>query len=109
MVTWIDTTADADLISRVWADAPGEPTLTVLLDAAEVQCSTFAGVTELPVDLQEQGRYKMALLLQARSLQRSSVTGSGDQIGGDFPVTVFPMDWTVKSLLRPIPGCPGVF
>lgn len=109
MVTWIDTTADADLISKVWADAPIEPTLTVLLDAAETQCACFAGVTELPTVEQEQGRYKMALLLQARSLQRSSLTGGNDQIGGEFPVTVFPMDWTVKNLLRPTTGVPVIF
>lgn len=43
-----------------------------------------------------------AQIMQARALHRSNVAGSGDQLGGDgFGVTVYPMDWTVKNLLRP--------
>lgn len=47
--------------------------------------------------------------MQARALYRAGVAGSGENIGEDgFTVTVHPMDWTVKALLRPPSGIPVV-
>lgn len=47
-------------------------------------------------------RLVLAQVMQARALYRSALAGSGDGIGADgLSVTVFPMDWTVKNLLRP--------
>ncbi|MFD6094533.1 hypothetical protein ACFWGN_20670 [Oerskovia sp. NPDC060338] len=102
---WIE--ADDPRIDQLWADAPAdEATLLLFLESAQGQCSEFApalpsGSTEVPAN------YVLALILQARALQRSTVAGSGDSLGGDgFTVTVFPMDWTVKNLLRPSHGVP---
>lgn len=51
--------------------------------------------------------YVAAQVLQCRALVRAGVVGSGDQTGGyGETVTVFPMDWTVKALLRPRRGKP---
>jgi hypothetical protein len=40
--------------------------------------------------------------MQARAVYNSVKAGSGDQVGPDgLTVTVYPMDWNVKNLLRP--------
>jgi len=71
-----------------------------LLAAARTQCEAFAPALEEGEDVPE--NYRLAQALQARALYRSGIAGSGDQIGPDgLTVTVFPMDWTVKRLLRP--------
>jgi len=47
-------------------------------------------------------RHKLAQVLQARALARSFTVGDGGMVGPDGEtVTVYPMDWTVKRLLRP--------
>lgn len=100
---WIDLDypEDRDLLATLWADAPvDEATLTVLLSAAFVQCAEFVGFEVIPEGTDPQ-RFKLAQLMQARALHRSTVAGDNNQVGSEFPVTVFPMDWTVKTLLRP--------
>lgn len=84
--------------------------VTALLQAAYEQCSAFApaievvdGVGEVPAS------YIKAQIMQAGALRKAPAVGSGDNTGGDFPVTVFPMDWTVKNLLRPATGVPGMW
>jgi hypothetical protein len=108
MTTWVDPTTDADLIDGLWKDAPLDPTvLAALLGSAQVQCETFAPA--LADDAEVPDNYRLAVILQARALSTSTVAGGSDQMGSDFPVRVFPMDWTVKALLRPTPGVPGVW
>lgn len=71
-----------------------------LLEAARVQCEAYAPT--LAVDAVVPETHRLAQAYQARALYRSGQAGSRDQIGGDgLAVTVFPMDWTVKNLLRP--------
>jgi len=84
----------------VWADAPvDDGYLFRLLDVARTQCETFAPdfVGRAP------SNYAHAQLLQARALWASGNVSQGDQFGDNsgLSVTVFPMDWTVKNLLRP--------
>jgi len=74
--------------------------LTALLAVAQAQCEAFAPALAEGDEVPE--RYRMAQALQARALQRSGTVGSGDQFGAEgFTVTVWPMDWSVKALLRP--------
>lgn len=106
-IGWVDTATDLD----DWADRPDDPdTLAMYLLAAYEQCLAFlpystdleTGVrtTVLPEIIPD--RYVLAQVMQARALYRSALAGSGDAIGADgMQVTVFPMDWTVKNLLRP--------
>lgn len=48
-----------------------------------------------------------AQVLQCRALVRAGIVGDQDRTGADGEgVVVFPMDWTVKSLLRPRKGKP---
>ena len=103
LVGWVyldDITAD-------WATTVTEDDLTDALDAAHAQCLAFLNGREpaLGADGRVPARFRTAQTKQARALIRADATGSGDQIGGDgLTVTVFPMDWTVKALLRPKRG-----
>lgn len=108
LIGWVNT--DDQSITAEWRDAPSdEAVLTRYLGAAHEQCTAFlphhedaAGnwVPDVPETVPE--RLKLAQILQARALYNSVVTGPDDQMGeGSMGVTVFPMDWTVKNLLRP--------
>lgn len=82
-----------------WSDAPADDErLYRLLDTARIQCEEFAPAFT--------GRapenFRQAQLLQARSIWASGSVSQDDQLGGgQLTVTVFPMDWSVKNLLRP--------
>ena len=98
MDLWIDETST--LITELWPDAPDGEALTAILESAQDQCVDFAPT--LVPDAEIPARYKVALVMQARAMYRSLIAGSGDQIGPDgLTVTVWPMDRTVKALLRP--------
>jgi hypothetical protein len=92
---------------REWRDAPEDDAqLFAILDAAREQCLEFAPETAGLVPL----RFRQAQLLQARSLwQSGSVSQDGALGGGEMSVTVFPMDWTVKALLRPKRAVGAIF
>ena len=78
--------------------------LTLLLTSAREQCEDWAPVLADPDDPPE--RYRLAQAMQARALwraQRSNV-GEGGYGAEGMVVTIFPMDWTVKALLRPKKG-----
>jgi len=100
LVGWVDT----DTVEDYWPDAPLDvDVLTSYLLAAWEQCDIFLPphAYPFPPDAVPE-RWKQAQIMQARALYRSGVAGSGDTTGGDgLTVTVFPMDWTVKNLLRP--------
>lgn len=98
MDPWI--TEDSQLVDDLWPDAPAGETFTVLVEAAQNQCAGYA--PKLQPEAAVPGGYKVALVMQARAIHRSFLAGSGDTIGPDgMTVTVWPMDRTVKALLRP--------
>ncbi|TFC94571.1 hypothetical protein E3T28_14815 [Cryobacterium sinapicolor] len=89
-----------DTARRDWRDAPdSDAGLYVLLDTARVQVQQFAPVTvagAVPL------RYKQAQLMQARNVWNAAKSDTSNQMGADgFTVHVFPMDWTVKNIIRP--------
>lgn len=94
--------ADADTARTLWVDAPlDDAVLQAVLAVAFEQCVAFAPEVATPTG-GEEARFKYAQVMQARAVYRAGIAGGGDRIGGDgFSVTVFPMDWTVKALLRP--------
>ncbi len=105
MASWVDPSEP--IVDAIWPDAPAdEDTLTLFLNAAQGQCEAFAPVLAEGQPVPD--NYRLAVLYQARALQRSSVAGGNNQLGEDFPVTLFPMDLTVKNLLRPAKGIPVV-
>lgn len=89
-----------------WADAPlDDVQLWTVLEAAREQCEEFAPDYSGQVPI----RYRQAQLVQARALWQSVKVNGQSQIGGEgFSITVFPMDWSVKRLLRPLRGKPVV-
>jgi len=100
LIGWVDP----ETVEDYWADVPvDEAVLASYLQAAYEQCVEYLP----PVDLNPYpdpipARFVQAQIMQARALFRSNVAGSGDTLGGDgLTVTVYPMDWTVKNLLRP--------
>lgn len=89
-----------------WRDAPlDDPALFAVLDSARDQCGAFAPLVDVVP-----ARYRQAQLMQARALWNSGAVAQNDQLGGgDLTVTVFPMDWTVKNLLRPKRAIGAIF
>lgn len=106
VIGWVDTDTDLD----EWRDAPSdENTLARYLGAAYGQCLDFlphqrdaAGVLQPVVPSPVPERLKLAQIMQARALYNGVITGADDRQGVEgIGVTVFPMDWSVKNLLRP--------
>lgn len=102
-----------------WITTPADPRLVVLWPGAEdygdelafplyvalIQCAEFAPQLADNAPIPE--HHIAAQVLQTRALVRAGVTGTNDQLGGyEQTVTVFPLDWTVKQLLRPHQGRP---
>ena len=102
-----------------WITDPADPRLVVLwpgsidypeglgfpLYCAAVQCADFAPT--LPVGDPIPENWVAAQVLQCRALVRAGIVGDADQAGGyGEPITLFPMDWTVKNLIRPRKGKP---
>jgi hypothetical protein len=97
-----------------WDGAPYEDAeLFELLEVAKDQCEEFAPNAETrtwPPAGVVTANYRKAQLLQARNLWNSSLKDENDSIGGDgFSSRVFPMDWTVKNLLRPKRAVPVMY
>lgn len=106
LIGWVDTDTDLD----EWHDAPSdEDTLARYLGSAYEQCLDFLpqrrdeeGVLQPVVPDPVPNRLVLAQIMQARALYNGVVTGADDRQGVDgIGVTVFPMDWSVKNLLRP--------
>jgi hypothetical protein len=104
-------------VARYWPSCPFDPADTedtaelasLLLSAAE-QCQAFAPqVNEDDPAFTFPESWRRAQVMQARALYRSGNAGNDSQMGAeDLTVTVWPMDRTVKALLRPRRGFPRV-
>ena len=111
---------DYDGAGAGWITDPADPRLAVLwagaadygdqlafpLYCAAVQCANFAPT--LAVGATVPDNWVAAQVLQCRALVRAGIVGDGDRAGidGGEGVVVFPLDWNVKSLLRPRRGRP---
>jgi hypothetical protein len=102
------TTSDA---LALWPDADTVPadTLTLLLDTAWEQCERYVPADELtPQPATPPHRWVQANVLAARDLW-TAYRRDGDVLGFDnYAVTVRPLSSTVRQLLRPARGVPGV-
>lgn len=111
MIGWIDMETDLEQLEVDFPDAPIDPgVLATYLQAAYEQCLAYipqkrdAETCELVPDVPDPvpTSWVKAQIWQARALYQSVVTGPGDQVGADgMRVTVYPMDWSVRNLLRP--------
>ncbi len=105
---WILDAADPRL-DVLWPgaqDYSAYGSLTFPLYVAAQQCAAFAPA--LAADVPVPDHYVAGQVMQCRALVRAGIVGDGDRIGidGADTVAVFPMDWTVKNLLRPKRGKP---
>lgn len=85
-----------------WRDARNldDRRLWVLLDIARTQVTDYA--PQLAEGQPPPLAYREAQLMQARNLWNASrVDPSGGEGTDTFAVTPFPLDWTIKQLLRP--------
>ena len=108
LIGWVDT--ENPSIREEWRDVPEDPDVRErYLRAAYEQCLAFLPqkrdvlgnlVPDVPITVPE--RFRLAQINQARALFNSVISGPNDSFGPEGQtVTVFPMDWTVKNLLRP--------
>lgn len=104
MAVWADAAA-----ARVhWADARtmDAEQLDTLLAAAQEQAEAFAPVLAEGAAVPE--RYTLAVIAQARELY-AAARRDGDVIAVDaYAIRARPLTATVKQLLRPSRGRPGV-
>ena len=105
MTAWVTADQAADPAFSPWADAAKlDPALVQrLLDAAQVQCETFA--PELPADATPGASYQLAVIYQARELYAAGKR-EGDTIvqGDSYVIRARPLVGSVKQLLRPSRG-----
>ena len=92
-----------------WADAPLDDVfLFQLLDTAKEQCLAYAPA--LLIGAPVPARYIQAQLTQARALYQSTIANQADNVGIEgFTVRVFPLDFTIRAMLRPKKAIGGMF
>lgn len=92
-----------------WPDAVklSDRRLFTLLEVARGQVLAYA--PEQQPGTLPPVQWRLAQIMQARNvLNASRVDPSGSAGGQDFTLTPFPLDWTVKQLLRPQRGLKAV-
>ena len=107
-----------------WPDAPWQNSiLSDLLEVAKDQVLAYAPADPTDIDdgvidggdagtdFTVPTRYRVAQLLQVRNIWNVSKidTGSGDMGEGSFTISPFPMDRSVKNLIRPKSPVPVMF
>lgn len=106
VIGWVDV--DALIASTSWAAHADPDDLAEALEAAHEECVLYGPLdnagrrwtaeSTAPIP----ARLPRAQALQARARIRAAVTSASDAQGFDgVQITVFPMDWQVKQLLRP--------
>lgn len=102
--SWV-TPEEVESWVAIWPDAAEleDEVLALFLTAAWEQCSSYAPA--LPEGQDVPSTWRLAQVMQARALYRNATAGRDDQITSEgYTVTVYPMDLTVKNLLRPKRG-----
>ena len=84
-----------------WADAPYDDIfLHQILDTAKAQCIAYAPA--IPAGEHPPIQYVQAQLMQARAIYQSVIANQNDNVGIEgFAVRVFPLDFTIRAMLRP--------
>jgi len=98
---------DTETARNQWVTAINDDELADLLEVARMQVEAFA--PRLPAGAEVPVNYRMAQLMQAKNLALAgSASPSGDFGQDGFSYTRYPMDNTVKAILRPKSGVPRV-
>lgn len=109
VIGWVDPEDEAQalILDELWPDSTGLPAESIehYLTVAYEACTAY--LAGLPVPSPVPARFVQAQILQARASRAAGLVGAGDQTGPDgITVVVYPMDRTVKALLRPRRGKP---
>ena len=98
-----------ELARAQWADAPIDDIfLWQILESARIQCEAYAPA--LPLGASVPLNYVQAQLMQARAVYQSVIANQQDNVGFEgFQVRVFPLDFTIRALLRPKRAIGGMF
>jgi len=105
VVGWV-TLTQAQNLWRDAADLDAAELTTYLLSAYEA-CVEFAPELEDGAEIPES--WRLAQVMQARAQMRALTAGRDDNLAADgLTVTVYPLDWNVRQLLRPKRGRPRV-
>ena len=109
VVEQIDGWLTLEQARALWADAPLDDVfLAKLLDTAKEQCVAYAPA--IPQGAYILPRYTQAQLTQARALYQSTIANQNDNVGLEgFAVRVFPLDFTIRAMLRPKRAIGGMF
>ena len=83
----------------LWADAPLDDVLLYqILETAKTQCIAYAPAFTGVVPT----NYVQAQALQSRAIFQSLIANQQDNVGVEgFQVRVFPLDFTIRAMLRP--------
>lgn len=92
-----------------WSDAPLDDVfLHQILETAKAQCVAYAPA--LLLGAQVPVTYLQAQLLQSRAIYQSVIANQQDSVGVEgFQVRVFPLDFTIRAMLRPKRAIGGMF
>lgn len=92
-----------------WGDAPLDDVfLHQILETAKAQCVAYAPALQLGAQVPV--TYVQAQLLQARAIYQSVIANQQDSVGVEgFQVRVFPLDFTIRAMLRPKRAIGGMF
>lgn len=111
MATWMDL----EEVRERWRDAPAnDEYLQEVLDVAQGQVLDYGPATTADlIDADPNAvptNYRLAALTQARNIWNAVKTDPANQGIGDegFIIRPFPMDWTVKNMIRPLRAKPVV-
>lgn len=114
-ITLPDDPADDFLVGWVtverarsgWADSDtmSNRELAEWLASAYAECEAYAPALAVGVDPSE--NLRVAQIYQARATWRALSENTQNQMGPDgYQIIVYPLDWTVKQMLRPKRGKP---
>lgn len=109
VVQAIDGWLTLELARAQWADAPLDDVfLFQLLDTAKEQCLAYAPALAIGAPIP--ARYLQAQETQSRALYQSTIANQNDQVGIEgFTVRVFPLDFTIRAMLRPKRAIGGMY
>ena len=109
VVQAIDGWLDLEQARSQWPDAPLDDVLLYqILESAREQCEDYAPA--LAVDALPPLNYLQAQLMQSRALHQSVIANKNDNVGIEgFAVRVFPLDFTIRALLRPKKAIGGMY
>lgn len=109
VVQAIDGWLDLERARAQWPDAPLDDVLLYqILQSSREQCEDYAPA--LAADTLPPLNYLQAQLMQARALYQSVIANQADNVGIEgFAVRVFPLDFTIRALLRPKKAIGGMY